>query len=299
LKTWLEQRPQQSRHTTQQKNSTTLHHHHHRSTPKMTTHLVLGARGGCGAHLVRALLARPSTEIANIQAVVRTPASVTEPWITDARVEVLAGDVTTPESLDFQQVDTVYFVCAGRGYELCQAVDRDGVHTVATLCKAHNVRRMVLVSSGLVDPLLNRWNVVRGLLNTINTGLFHYKGMMDFKFEGEELLRASGQEYTILRPGRLGDAARDVTKAVPCCGQTNAGFLGGSIITREALAYLCVDAAMSEDAANVTCEVGTQPPKEVESKTDGAAAIATGVDQLFHGLVSDDVRTTMESTTCG
>lgn len=230
----------------------------------MATHLVLGANGGTGAHIVRALLSRPPTEVAKIRAVVRTPSKVTQDWISgvrrDARVELLAGDVTKPESLDFRNVDTVYFACAGSGYELCQAVDRDGVHATAKLCKANGVRRLVLISSGLVDPDSNRWSFIRGVLNTINTGLFHVKGMMDFKFEGEQLLRSSGQEYTILRPGRLGEGPRDVSKAVPRCGQTNGTFLGGSIITKEALAYVCIDAATSEYFQNVTCEVGTQPP---------------------------------------
>eukprot|EP01047_Picozoa_sp_COSAG01_P102569 COSAG01_NODE_32137_length_585_cov_203.199588_2_plen_55_part_01 len=50
--------------------------------------------------------------------------------------------------------------------------------------------QVLLVSSQLVHPD-NRWSPIRAILNTINTGLFAWQGMMDFKYEGENLLRAS------------------------------------------------------------------------------------------------------------
>ena len=51
------------------------------------------------------------------------------------------------------------------------------------------------------------------ILNSINTGLFRPVGMMDFKHDGENLLRASGAEYTVVRPGRLLDGR---SAARPC-----------------------------------------------------------------------------------
>lgn len=50
--------------------------------------------------------------------------------------------------------------------------------------------QVLLLSSQLVHPD-NRWSPIRAILNTINTGLFAWQGMMDFKYEGENLLRAS------------------------------------------------------------------------------------------------------------
>ena len=247
-----------------------------------TTFAVLGARGGTGSHLVRALLSHPATTVTKVQAIVRNPNSINEEdWSTDDRVEIIAGDVTEISSLNFSNINSVFFACAGQGYEAAQKVDRDGVLAVAKKCQESGVRRMVLVSSGLVDPSTNKWSFIRGILNTINTGLFHYKGMMDFKFEGEELLRSSGQSYTIVRPGRLGDGVRDLKKSVPCCGQTNAGWLNGSVVNRETLAHVCVDAAMSEHAADVTFELGTQAPDSED--VDYSTAI-------FLGLVTDSNR---------
>jgi uncharacterized protein YbjT (DUF2867 family) len=255
----------------------------------MSNYIVLGARGATGSHLVKALLSHPPSTVASVKAVVRDPSTVSkDDWSKDERVDVIAGDVTEESTLDFSNTDTVFFACAGRGYDNAKKVDRDGVFTVAKKCKENEVRRMVLISSGLVDPVANRWSLIRGILNTINTGLFHYKGMMDFKFEGEELLRNSGVSYTIVRPGRLGDGKRDLTKNVPLCGQTNAGWLNGSVVNRETLAYVCVDAAMSEHAKNVTFELGTKVPDQSDS------------NNIFLGLITDKNRNNGSvTTTCG
>ena len=262
---------------------------HQTSNVKMSSYAVIGARGGTGKALVKALLTFDTT--AKVRAIVRDPSVVTADWITNEKVELIKGDVTNPTSLDFSNTDTVFFAASGKGYDLCQKVDRDGVLSTAKQCQKDGVRRMVLISSGLVDPI-NRWNFIRGILNTINTGLFHSLGMMDFKFEGENLLRSSGQEYTIIRPGRLGDDARDLTKAVPGVGQTNGGFLNGSVVDRELLAYVAIEAATSEHTKNVTFELGTKPPATLVEDT-------TSTEDMFSTLVQDNKRTEMESTTCG
>jgi len=257
----------------------------------MSKHVVLGARGGTGSQIVKALLLKSPAVVSHVCAVVRNTSSNAEEWTNNDRVTLVAGDVTDPASLDcMTDADTVYFCCAGKGYDLCQAVDRDGVLNAAQSSLKYNVRRLVLVSSQLVDPTHNSWNFVRGILNTINTGLFHRKGMMDFKFAGENLLRSSGQAYTIVRPGRLGDGSLDLSKAVIGVGQTNRSYLSNSVVTREALAQVCIEAALSKHAKNITFEIGTKPPV-----TDGNDA---GLD-MFAGFIQDnDRKNDVETTTC-
>jgi len=49
---------------------------------------------------------------------------------------------------------------------------------------------------------------------------------MDIKFAGENLLRASGQAYTIVRPGQLVDG--DLGWGTPAVGQCNGSFMRGA-----------------------------------------------------------------------
>lgn len=69
-----------------------------------------------------------------------------------------------------------------------------GVSNTAEAAKSAGVERLVLVSSALVTPK-NRFHPIRLILNNIRWGL------MDAKFRGEELLRASSVPYTVVRPG--------------------------------------------------------------------------------------------------
>jgi uncharacterized protein YbjT (DUF2867 family) len=49
---------------------------------------------------------------------------------------------------------------------------------------------------------------------------------MDIKFAGENLLRKSGQPYTIVRPGQLVDG--DLGWGTPAVGQCNVSFMQGA-----------------------------------------------------------------------
>merc|ERR1711871_132395 len=100
--------------------------------------------------------------------------------------------------------------------------------------------------------------------NTINTGLFHYQGMMDFKAQGEQLLRESGvSSWTILRPGRLSDGEAKSSGEIST-GQTNASFgEGGSPLSRADLAALAVLTAFTQEASKKTVEIGTNSKSEM------------------------------------
>merc|ERR1712046_427662 len=97
-------------------------------------------------------------------------------------------------------------------YAEVQAVDMNGVGEVSKLCLELGVCRIVLVSGQLVHPS-NRFYAIRGILNSLKGAMFHRRGMMDFKFEGEQQLRYSGQEYCIVRPGELCDVHKGQEKS--------------------------------------------------------------------------------------
>ena len=184
------------------------------------------------------------------------------PFPNDDCFRVLFGDVTDLGSLRlaFTNCNFIFNATSGNhsySAKTCQQVDRDSVGNTASLAAqefSDSVERYVLVTSQLVYPT-NKWNPIRIFLNNIVTGPFTRGGLMDYKGEGEELLRKSGIPYTIVRPGQLIDTHDRPVKIL--VGQNNAHL--GKPITRYDVAGMCVAAAMSEKAKNTTFELGTEP----------------------------------------
>ena len=270
----------------------------------MSIFVVLGAKGGTGAEIVRRLTELSASQCREIRAVVRDPSSVASglfgiPSELDGRIKIIKGDCTQPASLTepFKGAHAVFFAAAGKGYANTIAVDQDGVGSTATASLAEGggdikkAPRVVLVSSQLVAPK-NRWNLIRGILNSINSGLFHSEGMMDFKYRGEELLRHSGAPFTIVRPGRLMDGEMGATGKV-CIGQCDASFLQGGGTTRADVAAVCVSAALAPGALNTTFEVAGSPKEPsdhttaLRGKEGGESGAETAMwfkDTFFAGL---------------
>jgi uncharacterized protein YbjT (DUF2867 family) len=123
--------------------------------------LVTGATGHVGRHVVT-LLAETGHEV---RAMTRNPASAS--W---ADVEVVRGDLLSPESVPFDGVDRLYLF----------PEPRTATEVVAR-AKAAGVTRIVTLSSGAV------------------TGGFD----TDFQLPVEQAVEASGLEYTHVRPGEF------------------------------------------------------------------------------------------------
>ncbi len=244
----------------------------------MSIYCVLGAKGQTGRLLVRQLVQR--AHVKEVRCVVRDPKTVPEgtfPEENKEKIKIIAGDVSKRDSENIRTALTgakgVFFVCAAKGYENVKAVDFKGVGYVAEIAKQCRCSRLLLLTSQLVHPA-NRFSFIRGFLNTINTGLFHWSGMMDFKFAGEKLLRVSGMEYTIVRPGRLLDG--EGGKSNFHVAQTNSSFMSSGI-SRSDLATLLVAAIDSTKTKNCTFEVACSP------STDGANVTLQN-DDIFDKL---------------
>ena len=242
--------------------------------------VVLGARGGAGSKMVKSLLENQS--VAEVRAIVRDPAKVAKGTLPDddLRLKVITGDVATSASLKdvFEGATHVLNFTAGRSYEACQAVDCNGVGETAKLAKACGVQRYLLCSSQLVDPGPNSGKFIRLMLNNVITGKFCKKqlGAMDLKHEGEKLLRRSGIEYTIVRPGRLTFGPSRAGNAR--VGQTNSHFMSGAPTTRSDLADVCVVAALDPACANVTFEMACEKPKKGEAALPPTSSLFDGLD---------------------
>ena len=224
---------------------------------------------------------------------VRDPKAVPEgtfPEENKEKIKVIAGDVSKRDCESIRTALTgakgVFFVCAAKGYENVKAVDFKGVGYVAAIAKQCNCSRLLLLTSQLVHPA-NSFSFIRGILNTINTGLFHWSGMMDFKFAGEKLLRVSGMEYTIVRPGRLLDG--EGGKSNFHVAQTNSSFMSSGI-SRSDLATLLIAAIDSPKTKNCTFEVACSPSIDGANVTLQNDDIFDQLDEKYDNSWGNDGR---------
>ena len=139
--------------------------------------VVLGARGGAGKEVVKALLANQS--VSEVRAVVRDPSKVAAgTFPEDPRCKIVAGDLqhADEEALKavFVGATLVFNTSAGRSYEACVAVDCNAVGATAAMAKAAGCQRYLLCSSQLVDPI-NKDVFIRLVLNNVITGKFFKK----------------------------------------------------------------------------------------------------------------------------
>jgi nucleoside-diphosphate-sugar epimerase len=263
--------------------------------------VVLGARGGTGSQIVARLAELEAAQVSEIRAVVRDASKVDKMLfqkhlsnkdLFESRLEavtIMEADVSSNDDKLKEALKGAHYVfnaCSGKGSEAAvRAVDRDSIpatlEAIEEVAK-ETIERYVLVSSMFVHPD-NRYNPLRVMINTFVTGVFSKKGIMDYKWEGEELLRTSKTQvpFTIVRPGQLTDRPLHFDEMI--VGQTNSslkevGQSGGS--SRADISAVCVVAAMCDKARNTTFEVGTK------GKAEKGQDVKPVEEELFLGLES-------------
>ena len=119
-----------------------------------------------------------------------------------------------------------------------EKVDYHGQVNLIDAAKEVGVKKVVLISSlGITNP--------DNILNKIGNGR-----ILDWKLKSEDYLRASGLEYTIVRPGHLEGPAHPPRTLVVGTGDTLPGA-----VSREQLADVCIAALRSPAARNKTFEL--------------------------------------------
>jgi uncharacterized protein YbjT (DUF2867 family) len=211
--------------------------------------LVAGATGRLGGLIVAALQARGVA----VRALARdaTRARGTLP----AEVEIVAGDLREPEGFAavLQDVTTVVFAATatagGAGENTPEKVDYGGVAGLLRVLGPRRLQQFLLVSSAAVTQRLHPHNL--------------WNDILLWKLRGEELLRASGQPYTIVRPCGLRGYPGGLRTIQLTQGDR---FAFGYVIAREDAARLCAAAvglsvalgktfeAYNDDAAPVDLE---------------------------------------------
>lgn len=201
--------------------------------------LVAGATGGTGQEVVdRALL-----EGLHVRALVRDESKAR--MLFGDRVQYVTGDVREPRSLKkaVKGVDEV--ICAlGSNVQRDpenspERVDYVGVKALAEAAKAAQVSQFILVSSmGVTHPE----HQLNAMLDNI----------LEWKLKGEDAVRATGINYTIVRPGALTNESGGQRGVRIMQGDPQDG--AGSI-SRNDLAAVLVSAVGREDLFGKTFEV--------------------------------------------
>ena len=156
---------------------------------------LFGATGGTGRQVLEQALASAHT----VTALLRDPAKI------EARsgLTLIQGDVLDQESTSrcVQGSDAVICVLgSGVGTE---PVEAQGTQRILEAMQIHGVRRLIAVTSlGVGD---SRKQVSAEFQQAMDTVL---QPIIAAKTEQERLIRESGLDWTIVRPGGLGDGPR-------------------------------------------------------------------------------------------
>lgn len=199
--------------------------------------LVAGATGRTGQHVVNALV----LDKVAVRVLTRSLEKA-ENLFGDA-VQIHVTDVTDAESVAAAMVgvtDVVSAIGAGApvGPNSPEFVDYGGTKNLVDAAVAANVDQFVLVSSLGASHPDHPLNAVFG-------------NVMAWKLKGEDALRASGLDYTIVRPGGLSDdPAREQSLIFDQGDKLESGR-----ISRADVAEVCVAALAAPGARNRTFEV--------------------------------------------
>jgi uncharacterized protein YbjT (DUF2867 family) len=163
-----------------------------------------------------------------------------------AGIDWAAADLRDPAAAKaaMRGVDHVICVIGTRelsGDNSAPFVDYGAVRNLVDAARAEDVRHFVLLTAiGVTDP--------QSPANRI------FKGALEWRFRGEEHLRASGLAYTIVRPGGLVDDPAGVKGVLLAQGDDWRRFRG-STITRGDLAEVLVECLRNPAADWLTFEI--------------------------------------------
>ena len=213
--------------------------------------LVIGATGSIGRHVV-ALAGRCGYQV---RAVVRNPERTQE---FPAFVELIHGNITQAEVVRsaLECVDCVVFTQGTYGDpSAAEQVDYGAVRNVLMGLQGTKVRLALMSTIGATDR----------------------KGSHDWKRRGERLVRASGLDYTIVRPGWFDYNSPTQHKLVMLQGDTRlTGTPRDGVIARKQVAEVLVRSLTSEAAKRKTVELHAEQGEPQES-----------LEPLFEALDAD------------
>ena len=198
---------------------------------KPGTVLVVGATGSVGRHVVAEAVRQGYVT----RALVRNDSRAGR---LDPGAQKVVGDLTRAETLAdaVAGIDAVVFT-QGSSYgdaKAAEAVDYGAVKNVFQALGGRRVRIALMTAIGVT-----------------RRGSTH-----DWKRRSERLVRASGNAYTIVRPGWFDYNDGDQLKITPLQGDTrHAGSPADGVIARHQIARVLVDSLASDTADHLTFEL--------------------------------------------
>ncbi|MFK4269189.1 NAD(P)-dependent oxidoreductase [Streptomyces milbemycinicus] len=205
---------------------------------------VFGATGGTGQHLVNQALEAGH----HVTAVVRDPARLQQ--ADHPRLEAVKADLQHLKAITeaVKGQDAVVSALGPRGKDDI-TVCSDGARAIITAMRATDSRRLIVVTAsghivdegdgpftrGMVKPMLRR---------------FLRDGFADFA-RTDQAVKASGLDWTIMRPPRLTDGRRRAYRTA-----TDRNVRGGITIARADLADAILTAAADPATAGHTIALG-------------------------------------------
>ncbi|MCC6165427.1 MAG: SDR family oxidoreductase [Acidobacteria bacterium] len=214
-------------------------------TREQMTVLCVGATGSVGRHVVEEALRRGHA----VRALVRSRARATG---FPAPAQVVVGQLTQADTLAqaVEGVDAIVFTHGSDGDKADnRAIDYGGVRNVLIALGGRRVRIALMTAIGVTD----------------RTGAYNRRTEAhDWKRRSERLVRASGNLYTIVRPGWFDYNDADQHRLVMLQGDTrHAGTPADGVIARRQIAEVLVASLTLDDACNKTfeliAEVGPEP----------------------------------------
>jgi len=251
--------------------------------------LVAGATGQTGRRILERLAAKGSLAVTGG---VRNPSSA-EKTLTEASITVRGAMVQQVNAVDTKAVtlakldvvkDSVSAMTEalkgndalviatgfvpGNPFKMSAAaheVDNLGTIALVDAAKAAGVSKVVLVSSILTNG--RNWGQEKSPGFVVTNA---FGGVLDEKIVAENYLRASGLDYTIVRPGGLKSTPSSGALVVSAEDTLNSGE-----ISRDTVADVCVAALFDEGASKKVVEI-------FESEDPAAKAPPAG--KWFYGL---------------
>ncbi|WP_026913909.1 SDR family oxidoreductase [Christiangramia portivictoriae] len=204
--------------------------------------LIAGATGATGKRVIEIL---NNSESFNPLALIRKEEQRQQ--FEDMDVEAVMGDLEGDVSHTMKGIDKVIFAAGSGGAtseEKTIAVDQEGAKKLIDAAKNSRVQKFVMLSAMAADD------------PSKNEDLKHY---LEAKKEADDYLRASGLNYTIVRPGALTD---DIGLAKVEVAEGSLGKRGE--ISRDDVAFLLVMSLADPLVKNMTFEAieGQQSIKE-------------------------------------
>ncbi|MBE9054519.1 SDR family oxidoreductase [Sphaerospermopsis sp. LEGE 08334] len=214
---------------------------------------VAGATGETGRRIVQELVAKNIP----VRALVRDQEKAKA--ILSPEVELVVGDVLSPETLTAAIGDSTVVLCATGARPSFDPtgpyqVDFQGTKNLVDVAKAKQIDHFILVSSLCVSQFFHPLNL--------------FWLILAWKKQAEEYIQKSGLTYTIVRPGGLKN--EDNTDGIVMQG---ADTLFDGSIPRQKVAQVCVESLFENAARNKIVEIVAKP--EVTPKS---------FQELFQGI---------------